>query len=146
MPGITGKTRGGGGGGGGGGAITAHYKCILKKIPILLMLDGIICSAKWCRILNAQVVNGNKQSHRNRKIAHKRERDGIFSHADFHQIYPCSISAYPRADSRFTPIQWETVLLCNDVSHWLGASLESALLPVLLLLTLLQGMSPLIDT
>ena len=32
-----------------------------------------------------------------------------------------------RADSRFAPSQWETVLHCNDVSHWLGASLESAL-------------------
>ena len=32
-----------------------------------------------------------------------------------------------RADSRFAPSQWETALLCNDVSHWLGASLESAL-------------------
>ena len=32
-----------------------------------------------------------------------------------------------RADSRFAPNQWETALLCNDVSHWLGASLESAL-------------------
>ena len=33
-----------------------------------------------------------------------------------------------RADSRFAPSQWETALLCNDVSHWLGTSLESALL------------------
>ena len=32
-----------------------------------------------------------------------------------------------RADSRFAPSQWETALLCNDISHWLGASLESAL-------------------
>ena len=32
-----------------------------------------------------------------------------------------------RADSSFAPSQWEMVLLCNDVSHWLGASLESAL-------------------
>ena len=31
-----------------------------------------------------------------------------------------------RADSRFAPSQWETALLCN-VSHWLGASLKSAL-------------------
>ena len=31
-----------------------------------------------------------------------------------------------RADSRFAPSQWETALLCNDVSHWLGGSLESA--------------------
>ena len=32
-----------------------------------------------------------------------------------------------RADSRFVPNQWEAALLCNDVSRWLGASLESAL-------------------
>ena len=30
-----------------------------------------------------------------------------------------------RADSRFAPSQWETALLCNDVSNWLGANLES---------------------
>ena len=33
----------------------------------------------------------------------------------------------PTAGSRFAPSQWETALLCNDVSHWLGASLDSAL-------------------
>ena len=32
-----------------------------------------------------------------------------------------------KAGSRFVPNQWETSLLCNDVSHWLGANLESAL-------------------
>ena len=32
-----------------------------------------------------------------------------------------------RADSRFAPSQWETALLCKDVSHWLGVSLESVL-------------------
>ena len=31
------------------------------------------------------------------------------------------------ADSRFASSQWETVLLGNNVSQWLGASLESAL-------------------
>ena len=31
------------------------------------------------------------------------------------------------ADSRFAPCQWEAALLCNDVSHWLGASLELVL-------------------
>ena len=30
-------------------------------------------------------------------------------------------------NSRFARSQWETALLCNDVSHSLGASLESAL-------------------
>ena len=35
--------------------------------------------------------------------------------------------SYLRADSRFAPSQWETALLCNDVSHWLGTNLELAL-------------------
>ena len=39
---------------------------------------------------------------------------------------------YPGSDSRFAPSQWETALLCNDVSHWLGANLESALLPFMM--------------
>ena len=30
-----------------------------------------------------------------------------------------------RADSRFAPNQWEMALQNNDVSHWLGANLES---------------------
>ena len=32
-----------------------------------------------------------------------------------------------RDDSRSVPSQWEMALLCNNVSHWLGANLESAL-------------------
>ena len=32
-----------------------------------------------------------------------------------------------RPDSRFVPSQWEMALLCNDISHWLGANLESSL-------------------
>ena len=38
-------------------------------------------------------------------------------------------TTFPRAESRFAPSQWETALLCNDVSHWLGSNLESALFP-----------------
>ena len=38
-----------------------------------------------------------------------------------------AITYRTRAHPRFAPSQWEMVLLCNDVSHWLGASLESAL-------------------
>ena len=30
-------------------------------------------------------------------------------------------------DSRFAPSQWKMALLCNAISHWLDASLESAL-------------------
>ena len=32
-----------------------------------------------------------------------------------------------RDDSKLAPSQWEMASLCKDVSHWLGASLESAL-------------------
>ena len=32
-----------------------------------------------------------------------------------------------KAHSRLANSQLETALLCNDVSHWLGANLESAL-------------------
>ena len=35
-----------------------------------------------------------------------------------------------RADSRLVPSQWETALLCNEVSHWLDANLELALLNI----------------
>ena len=41
--------------------------------------------------------------------------------------FTSSRNTYFRADSRFAPSQWETALLCNDVSHWLGARLASAL-------------------
>ena len=43
------------------------------------------------------------------------------------QLWPNSLMHIPRADSMFAPSQWETALLCNNVSHWLGTSLESAL-------------------
>ena len=34
---------------------------------------------------------------------------------------------YKQGDSRFAPIQWETALLCNNVSNWFRTNLESAL-------------------
>ena len=43
------------------------------------------------------------------------------------QLWSCP-SIWCRANSRFAPSQWETALLCNDVSHWLDASLESAMI------------------
>ena len=43
-------------------------------------------------------------------------------------IHSLPIAYLSKADSRFVPNQWETALLCNDVSHWLGANLEAALL------------------
>ena len=43
-------------------------------------------------------------------------------------IFPWLGGCICRTDSRFAPSQWETVLLCNDVSNWLGTNLESALI------------------
>ena len=40
----------------------------------------------------------------------------------------CITLHYQGWDSRSAPSQWETALLCNDVSHWLDANLESVLL------------------
>ena len=37
------------------------------------------------------------------------------------------ILKFHKADSRCAPSQWETVLLSNDVSHWLGTNLAWAL-------------------
>ena len=56
----------------------------------------------------------------------------VWTYHDDIMTWTCSLYFWPslRADSRFVPTQWETALLCNDVSHWLGASLESALQPV----------------
>ena len=47
-------------------------------------------------------------------------------------VLSCNITNHPecyifRANSRFVPSQWEKAFQCNDVSHWLGASLESDL-------------------
>ena len=42
-------------------------------------------------------------------------------------ILHTEMSKQYRPDSRFVPNQWETALLCNDVSHWLGANLEYAI-------------------
>ena len=45
-----------------------------------------------------------------------------------HEVYTifCLLSKH-RVDSRFAPSKWGMALLCNDVSHWLGTNLESAL-------------------
>ena len=52
----------------------------------------------------------------------------IFFVPSYFLITPKCISVTNiRTDSRFAPSQWETPLLCNDISHWLGTNLESTL-------------------
>ena len=47
-------------------------------------------------------------------------------HECMYHMLALSSSNSGLADSTFAPSQWETALLCNDVSHWRGANLESA--------------------
>ena len=54
--------------------------------------------------------------------------DGI---TNFPAVLYAEILMPSRAYSRFAPSQWEMALLCNDISHWLGAILESALPSIL---------------
>ena len=42
--------------------------------------------------------------------------------------YTSCFGSYSKADSMFAFSQWETALLCNGVSHWLGANLESSVI------------------
>ena len=58
---------------------------------------------------------------------HHRGMHGCSCVDDINTMWPSACAMQCRADSRFAPSQWETALLCNAVSHWLGASLESAL-------------------
>ena len=62
----------------------------------------------------------------NKAIYHQRH---AFSYRSL-RVKPAHMQFYLkkyRVDSRFVPSQWEMALLCNDVSHWLGANLESPL-------------------
>ena len=44
------------------------------------------------------------------------------------EIFTCVAGSLAHsADSSFVPSQWEIAFLFKDVSHWLGASLESAM-------------------
>ena len=77
---------------------------------------------KFCNIL--AIVSGPlflRQHPILQKLLHART---LFSKFLAQSLFACMNI---RADSRFAPSQWETELLCNDVSLWLGASLESTL-------------------
>ena len=47
--------------------------------------------------------------------------------SNFHGCYIGTGTMTCRADSRFTPSQWEMALLCNVISYWPDASPKSAL-------------------
>ena len=86
---------------------------VSQKTVLRLKQDpGGLCKVSWCEILEFIL---NKKGLMYLMVIWK--EDG-----------KVSVDCMDRADSRFAPSQWETTLLCNDVSHWLGASLKSALM------------------
>ena len=80
---------------------------VLIQICITVLFVGIICQSGP----GADVVSGGRQQTTRWPYVM------LYHHGQL----------WARADSRFAPGQWETALLCNDVSHWLGTSLGSAL-------------------
>ena len=57
-------------------------------------------------------------------ITHESRHTAIFNPS----LTTISHLHYPRDLFRYAPSPWETSLHCNDVSHWLGAYLDSSLL------------------
>ena len=43
-------------------------------------------------------------------------------------MWEAFLHRWSRDQSRYAPIQWETVLHCNDISHWLGTYLDRSLM------------------
>ena len=65
------------------------------------------------------------------KLTHENNMWGVFWVFKIYVLWLALLYCMPgyfRAESRFVPSQWVMALLSNDVSRWLGASLESALL------------------
>ena len=92
----------------------------LSAEVILTFFDGILPNLA---IFILVYVSSNHRAHgcwRNDAVTQQRQTCA-------NVIYSSKARFYCRADSRFAPSQWETALLCNDVSHWLGVSLESVL-------------------
>ena len=90
-----------------------YYCVIFVYVPKFSLVSLLCCSSLSCV---TTVVVLRPVSH------HQRDIVSLFGVAAW--IRHCIF----RADSRFAPSQCETALLCNDVSHWLGAKLKSDLI------------------
>ena len=127
---------GGGGGGGGGSYCTVHHP-MKHRIGALLWLDNIPFYSYLQCCFNV-VCNGigvmQRLSSQSKYMVYwpvlkwQRYKSNLIGVMCI--FWECTL----RADSRLAPSHRERALLCNDVSHWLGASLESGL-------TLCVGMS-----
>ena len=80
---------------------------------------------QWCRTLMFSLIWASTNDRINNRDAGDMKRH--HAHYDINEMCLHHNTLF-RADSRLVPSQWGMVLLCNTISHWLGASLESVLL------------------
>ena len=88
--------------------------CNMSKLTILWWHCSVFGLTDW-PLLTSSTCNLHVSNDINRGGMKGRGDESIPEMADWWQL---------RADSRFVRSQWETVLLCNAVSHWLGANLK----------------------
>ena len=92
---------------------------LMTRIPAKISFISLTRSSVWTAVLRLKINKICKIDLTKSNLCTSEK--SCISKAPEKQIYE------GRAASRFAPSQWEMVLLCNDVSHWLGANLESAL-------------------
>ena len=83
--------------------------CQLSLMP----LHQMVLLMAWCWIWNKRLPELLTMLH-----------DAIMQLAKINVVTSPNSHCWGRADYKFVPSQWEMALLCNDVSHWLGANLE----------------------
>ena len=101
--------------------VISYHRLLVKEALGNIPYCGCIsCGARLLPVQNRFWINHSKRE-LVQQCHHGSQRPVLVTETS----HKTSIGS--RADSRFAPSQWETVLLCNDLSDWLGASLESAL-------------------
>ena len=97
-----------------------------------LWADVVHNNWRWCAVM--QFIICTRQGYTViRGLFQYAVRHALIRFLEFKRCGKCAwaITIY-RVDSTFASIQWETVLLCNDVPHLLGARLRSALMYLLI--------------
>ena len=99
------------------------------RVPLKFHTKYLIHTWKTCFLYNTEILRPLRFKSSYTFLKHHR----CISNRKFKKLmrlnlYKCLLKSNPtsvlRADSRFAPGQWEIALLCNDIFHWLDATLE----------------------
>ena len=106
------------------GTFIWHFRANMKG-PLTSGISARVHKSSECEVGhnkngNDALINGDS----NRIVPVERRTTASRQHRRSVEEGAGSTRHQIRADSRFAPSQWETALLCNDVSHWLGTNLE----------------------